>query len=155
MIVTMFIIVLALLGFAYHTLIIGEALALWFTITHLGILLWIKNHPLQTALYVLGYFLAGAVWSVIKWWFRETDKVRKVREDFKHNKYTETWEEFIRHRKSDPSSHREDFILWVSFWPLNMLWTLLDDPIRRACRRIVAELQGVYQRITDHVWRKP
>src|SRR5205823_5639912 len=110
---------------------------------------FVRTHPVLTALYVSGYFLAGAAWSIVKWWFAETNRVREARDEFRESRDIRTWSEFIKNRKSDPTNYKSDIIAWITFWPFSLVWTLLNDPVRRLCRRIYDELQGVYQRITD------
>lgn len=146
----LFVLVFAL-GWAYHTELWMFAIWLWLFLIH-G---WLA-HPWQTTAYFSGYFIAGAWWSVIKWWFHETAKVRRLKQD-KHlsgRAYTaEEMAERLRRGKTNVLNHKSDIYFWIGFWPVNMIWTLIDDPFRRLVHRIADELQGVYQRITDHVWQ--
>lgn len=153
-------IILALIGIvAYHTILwTAVTVATLFVLNGLGLpwlFRWVVAHPVLALTYVLGYIASGALWSVIKWWFAETDRFRRAKESFRRDN-GENAERLALHlarAKSDPTNYKSDITFWISFWPVNMVWTLLNDPIRRAARRIYAELQGVYQRITDHVWK--
>lgn len=139
----------------WHAAWLAAFWASWFFLTHLGLLTWIIAHPWQTLLRVSGYFLIGAGWSVVKWWFAETNRVRKAKEYFAagNARPDDTWESFRDRQKTHPHHYRGDFIEWIMFWPFSLVFTLLNDPVRRLCRRIYMELTRVYQRITDHVWK--
>ncbi len=146
----------------YHAAWIAAFWASLFFLTHLGLLTWIVAHPWQTLLRVSLYFLIGAGWSVAKWWFAETNRARKAKATWAANTFVgedgcttprETWEKFSTRNKTLVRHYREEMIAWIAFWPINLPWTLLNDPVRRLCRRIYLELTKVYQRITDHVWK--
>ena len=151
-------IVLLAIVFIWHVELLAALIAGWFFMTHISLFAWIKAHPAQIAMYVAGYFVAGAAWSVVKWWFAETKRVQQARNDFsmRHNTHyhndAETWAEYAQRMKTKPLDHKSDILWWIACWPFSVLWTLIDDPVRRICRRIYDELQGVYQRITNRVW---
>lgn len=140
----------------WRAAIVAVLLSVWMGLIHLPLFTWIREHPWQAVLYVAGYFVAGAIWSVAKWYFAESERVRQVRERYadhvKQSNHVMSWPEYAATRKTDPSAHTREIKWWIAFWPLSMLWTLLNDPLRRAARRIAYELRGVYQRITDRVW---
>jgi hypothetical protein len=150
--------VVVLIALFYSTLWAWALLAFgWFV--GLGLIAWTISHPIQAVGYVAGYLLVGAIWSVIKWWFRETAIVREAKQAIKdghspHGTYTfyKTFDEYRKSHKSKVSDHKSDFSFWIGFWPLNMVWTIIDDPLTRAVKRIYLELHAVYQRITDSVW---
>jgi hypothetical protein len=129
-----------LLSYAFlYTHAIALALAIW-------------HHPLLSLAYGAGYFLSGALWSVIKWYFEETARVRTRRLEWELAPRG-TWEQYRDKYRTTVSGYRTEFMAWVAFWPFSLVYTLLNDPFRRLCRRIVDELTGVYQRITDYAWR--
>jgi hypothetical protein len=136
----------------WHAPIILTALAVWFFIIHLSWLTWALSHPFKVLTSAAIYFVTGAAWSVAKWWFEETEKVRTAKERWQTKPHPQgTWEEFRKtYRNDEPDRH--DVARWITFWPVSAAFTLLDDPVRRICRCIYDELQGVYKRISDHVW---
>lgn len=150
------VVILALLAAAiiWRVALFAMLWAVIYFFTHLGIVTWVTTHPWQTVLYASGYLLVGAAWSVAKWWFAETNRVRRAKEEFKAGYGgRRTWEEYAKEHKTDVARHKRDLCFYIAFWPLNGAYTLLNDPVRRAARRIYDELQGVYQRITDRVWQ--
>jgi hypothetical protein len=141
-------------GIIWRLAVVAAFWAAIFFVTHLGIVTWTLAHPWRAVLYVAGYFLIGAAWSIAKWWFAETNRVRRAREIFNlGGTRAKSWAEYAEQQKTKVSYHKDDILLWITFWPLNGVWTLLNDPVRRAARRIYDELQGIYQRITDKVWK--
>jgi hypothetical protein len=141
------------LAAVYHVAIIALLWTLWYAITHLGVITYVVQHPWQTAAYASGYFVIGGAWSIAKWWFAETNAVRAAKERYDSSVTIRmTWDEYRRDQKTNLRFYKPNVMFWIGGWPLSAIYTLLDDPIRRLCRRIYYELQGVYQRITDHVW---
>jgi hypothetical protein len=118
----------------------------------LGLLEWltsfkpftfIKDNPLPSLLLGIGYFIAGAVWSVVKWWFAEKARVRRAKRD--HG-------EKYRNSKTQTVKYKSTVLVWIGYWPFSLVWTLLSDPFKRLVCWIYDELLHVYQRITDSAW---
>ena len=70
------------LGWAYHIVLIAAALWLWALLTS-GWLPWVFTHPVRVTVYAAGYFLVGAAWSVVKWWFTETTRAKEARDRYR------------------------------------------------------------------------
>jgi hypothetical protein len=43
---------------------------------------------------------------------------------------------------------------WMSFWPVSMLWSFLDDFIKRVFKTIYHRISSFLQRISDNIWAK-
>jgi hypothetical protein len=43
---------------------------------------------------------------------------------------------------------------WMSFWPMSLLWTLLNDPIRKLFTEIYTRISGTLQKIADREYEK-
>jgi hypothetical protein len=120
--------------------------------------------PWQTVGLVAGYFVVGALWSVLKWYLHESARFRMLKANFcalhdvaadqiigsvaLHSK----WQAEVKSQRKY-SSRDTRFFAWVAYWPWSMAWTILNDPFTRLCKRIVQEMQGVYNKISDRVWR--
>jgi len=113
----------------------------WFT--SFKVFTYVKENPVQSALALGGYFVIGAVWSVIKWWFAEKARVREAKAE-----YGSRW----REHKTSTARYKSTVLVWIGYWPFSLVWTLLNDPLKRLVHWIYDELLRVYQRITDHVW---
>jgi len=149
----------ALLAY-YHIVIFAFVVGLLYAVMNLGIVTYVVSHPLLTLGWASAYFLVGAGWSIAKWWFAETKRVAEVKRRFTNDRVRfgrspkdMTLEQWLEQHKTDPRDHVTDMLFWIGFWPINAVYTLINDPFRRLCRRIYQELQGVYQRITDRVWK--
>lgn len=123
---------------------------------------YVRTHPWLSLASIAAYIVIGGLWSIGKWWFVETARYQKVKDDFllEHRvngtviptRISDKWLNRVVEAKSNPHSSQQRFLSWIAYWPWSMTWTLLNDPIKRMSRRIYYELQSVYQRITDHVW---
>jgi energy-coupling factor transporter transmembrane protein EcfT len=149
MIFILCVIVFIALTTIFHASIVLFLAAVGFQILNLGIIQYVHAHPWQALLYAAGYFIVGAVWSIFKWWFIQTALRRKAEARF--NDRTDksiTWESYSKGWKGKEDD--ETYLtLIIAFWPISLAFTLLDDPVRR----IYMELRGVYDRITEYVWK--
>jgi len=104
---------------------------------------------LQISLFVLCYFILGIVWSYIKFY----SKSRMLGSEIAHIKkrYLDSTKkhgaasndkEFQSMLRNDLSNSdysfvkngltKERILIWMSYWPFSMVWTLFNDPLRRA-----------------------
>lgn len=144
------ILIAAVCLFLWHAALLAFIVSCAYGIAHTALYLW--HHPWQTVVYSAGYLLLGAGWSVVKWWSYVGEKIRNLRANHDRGFAHEPWASFVaRHEFTiDAGNYKSEISLWILFWPVNALWTIFDDPIRRIVRRIYVELQGVYKRITDY-----
>lgn len=117
----------------------------------LGVLQYIAQNPLSVILMAGLYFFCGAVWSLVKWYLFLKDKRRKgLDQHHRYNKGAATeW-------KPDIPKAREymgTILMWMSWWPFSALWTLVDDPIRRAFRNIFDHLEKTYDRMAERIMK--
>jgi hypothetical protein len=50
-------------------------------------------------------------------------------------------------------NNKARIVRWMSYWPFSMLWSLLDDVVKRIFRRIQRMLGQIMDSITERVWR--
>jgi hypothetical protein len=143
-----------------------------------NILSYIWNHPGGSALWVLGYFAAGASWSVIKWTFyvlNRKDKYMEYRakwleahdlegakeipedhkEDFaKHmeNNYNAEHDGEALNKRPRASKHKARIATWVSYWPWSMLWSLLGDVLKRFGKWTFTLFHDLYESISKKAY---
>ncbi len=111
---------------------------------------YIKNNSGKALLIFLGYFLAGAIWSIVKWYYfllnsKEEQKKRKI-------DYPSLAKDF-KFKIPKPSEHKSDIILWMSYWPFSAFWTLIDNPFKKIFNGIFKRLEGVYNKIAAYVFK--
>ncbi len=136
------------------------------------------HNPGTAAMVAGGYFLAGTVWSVVKWWFF----VRNCREEYDERK-TEflrqngvegtavpdalkaKWKETLGYglgRRGSrlgedvipkASQHKGRITTWMCYWPWSMVWTIINDPVKRLFKQIYLQIQGLLQSISNRAFR--
>lgn len=133
---------------------------------------WAWSNPLTTLVYTSSYFGIGALWSVAKWWFfvrNKRDKYDEVKYNFiKDYKLDMTINDVIpgKHRKvfkeqlvwtdtSMPEARRNKsrIMTWMTYWPWSVVWTMLNDPIKKLFRMIYRRLQRLYEKISESLWK--
>jgi hypothetical protein len=130
----------------------------------------IASHPWGTALWVGAYFVIGFIWSFAKWWIfvnSIAEKYRVKREEFIGN-YTAQYQsavpsqslawnlEVLRSGIEKPTvaKYKSKITVWVMYWPLSVIWSLIDDFVKKAFRQIITSLQRFYQFISDKAFKK-
>lgn len=154
----------------------------WATCTMIGVLVFLYytktfdaikyavQHPWDLVLYVLIYLAVGAGWGVIKWYFyllKSRDKYQEFRRkwlDSKRIKGTDIpdnlKEEWARNSASygikipQAINNKDRIILWMAYWPWSVIWTALDDVVKRAFERIYSMFGKLYDRMTASVFRE-
>lgn len=131
----------------------------------------IKAQPLSIVAFAAVYLLAGIAWSIPKWWFH----VRNLRDEYLEaiQKFLDQeganikaedfdfegelgdhwssynapyWDNKIPPRASENKSR---ILTWVLYWPFSMVWTIIDEPFRRAFTMVFERIRGLYQRISE------
>ena len=73
-------------------------------------------------------------------------------------RYLKSERGYIRSEYDDiiPSAanNKDRIVTWIVWWPTSLLWTLINDPIRKLAEKIYAGLQGVYSKITQQAFSK-
>ena len=159
----------------FPTLVVGGSLLAFHYLLGVPVFSYIWENIGLLALYVLGYGIIGGVYSVFKWYryslitkerIKEAEKEflvsKGVLGDVMSDELKLEWGEYFKSRPERLFDHKgiEDAIpqwhthkallmQWVTYWPWSLVWTVINDPIRRFVRFIVRQLQQVYQHITD------
>lgn len=91
------------------------------------------------------YIVLGVVWSFFKWYFY----LSAIREEYKNSSY-EVEKSLI---SINSSSNKTRVLVWMSYWPLSTIWTIINDPIRKMYKHILYKLSGFYQNISDRMFK--
>lgn len=147
-----------------------------FTDANLLRLVW--DHPIYLVVGVAAYFILGTVWSVVKWWLWCNDQRHKYDElklEFLHRhgvkgvtvvpeNLRELWRKELDSRanryyeqknlvkKPEVLENKSRILNWMTYWPCSLVFTALNDPIRKLFRHIYYWLRSVYQSIADRAW---
>ena len=138
---------------------------------------FVKLNAVDILIYSGYFVLAGIVWSLIKWKLyisSSSRKFKKVKEDFlkDHKTFGDNWDEWIDYLNSNfkltnfrsfkNKDEPEDIlkkitvnagdkkgviISWISYWPMSLAATFLNDPFRRFFSWLFDILSGIYDRM--------
>jgi len=121
------------------------------------------HHPVELLLYILGYFVVGFVWSFVKWWLYVNtiaDKCKEKRKEFlesnKGQDDKEKWSYTCRLNslnKPDLAQSKKKISLWIMYWPVSAIWSILDDFIKKLIRHLITKFQKIYQYISDRAFK--
>lgn len=141
----------------------------WFWLENIDPARWIAENPKIAILAILGYIVTGVLWGVLKWWLycigvrRNIEALAKeFRQQYKLGPDADIqkeWQSYLwRHTSSDsiePSAHKNKsrIILWMSYWPCSMLWTLINDPVRRIFLYEYYLLGKLFQDISNAIFK--
>lgn len=153
-------------------------LTVWFMTakgwTDIPVFEFVKANALNFCIGLALYLVIGLCWAVIRWAMFVKAERRKYDEVFAKHKSMYggcatdwTAEQFSSFRSEFKYSYdadhiefrpkienfKEEFFLWMFFWPFSLLWTMIDDPVRRLCRAIYDMIGSRLQAISDSVWR--
>lgn len=137
---------------------------------------FIAANPLLSLAGLAGYFVAGALWAFLKWFFytrRQLEKYYEHRQEFLRSRTSglkigfrdplpenlkDEWKSYRGYTSRyelNPqiSEHKMSCYIWIAYWPFSMVWTLIDDPVRRLVKWIYRKISGTLQNISDAVWK--
>ena len=174
-------------GFFASFTVIGTILVMQF-LMEINILRYVWENLGTMLMYGGLYFVAGTVWSVIKWWFfvhRHLDRYENAKLVFLREKnvdairgeeipdalkaewtanvgkyYRPMSDEYIRPDDVRPKnirpkaySHKSRVLMWMTYWPWSLVWTVINDPIKRLFREIYYRIANLLDNISKHVFR--
>jgi len=122
---------------------------------------WLRTNPMEVAFYVVSYFIAGVMWGVTKWYFWLQKTKRKIMAlKNEHPNWTDT--DLVRMMKvagiwgdfpPKVGDHKAKIMGWMMLWPASMVWTVLNDPVRRIFEEIYNRIGGGLQAMSNRVFR--
>lgn len=134
---------------------------------------YVLHNPLPVVAGVLSYFVIGTAWGVFKWWLFVRDRLEEYEdmkaEFLKKNGRTDTktvpddmkqaWRNRLHENwngdLSKPPVARENksrILNWMAFWVPSMMYSLLNDFVRRVFRAIYLWISAELQKISDSVY---
>jgi len=116
----------------------------------------------------LGYFVAGGIWGCAKWWLwlrmvsRKLDEIEtEVRSSRKGWSEIDVADEVTNYwrRAGLPTQfpvlvgqHRAKIMGWMMFWPCSMVWTVINDPVRRGFEEVYSAFGRTFQNMSDRAF---
>lgn len=95
-----------------------------------NVLHYVAQNPGAILGVVTLYLFFGIAWSIVKWWFFLRENKRKQKESLDDtNKYRNPDEKTLW-KPTIPKAcdNKSTILMWMSWWPFSLIWTLLDDP---------------------------
>jgi hypothetical protein len=112
-----------------------------------GVLATLAANPFTVALLLVGFFVLGTVWAVVKWWFYVRRLAEKRREQLEAGDVR-----YGKIKKPSVSENKSRIMTWMCFWPFSFIWTMIDDPVRMVFKAIYTKIRGLLQRIADRAF---
>jgi len=139
---------------------------------------YISVNPLNTLGFIVGYVVLGIIWSIVRWnehvkgVFRQFNNIKKdflTKYDLKWPLDGDNLKNFIRILNKDSKTFYENMTIeeisksltpkasekatvitaWISYWPVSLLGTLLNNPFKRFFQWIYSLVSGIYDKITS------
>lgn len=137
---------------------------------------WLLAH---WPLVIGGYIVSGILWGAGRWIFfvwRYLDAFKQVREEFLAETKAKTITDENRQafkkalesksyralgryceltlQKPRAAKNKSRIIFWMTYWPASLLWTFINDPVRRFWEFVLRRFEKVFDRISNHMFRK-
>lgn len=136
---------------------------------------FVSSNPMPTIYFALTYIGAGLVWSLIKWRVyikSKSDRFNQIKKEFinKHGDIKNNWDDWIKYLNNKISgtyAYNGDapetvvskvipqaidkktlIVSWISYWPMSLSATLLNNPFRRFFEWIYSIFSGLYDKIS-------
>lgn len=98
------------------------------------------------------YFVAGVIWSFVKWYFFNLDAAENFRERLANARKIEGYRpEDFRPKASD---NKRRIIAWIGYWPFSLLRFLLGDVVKRIATKIYQMLAKQYDAVSRRMFRE-
>jgi len=110
-----------------------------------NIFTWIAQNWGYSLLLFFGYFVAGTLYSILKWYLHLIDLSNKRL----YNSYVNASED-----KFKASENRVLITHWMIYWPISGIWTLISNPIVKIFNHIFYKLESFYQKIGDKIFNE-
>jgi hypothetical protein len=160
------------LGATISVLVFG-ALLQWFG--DVDIINYVKANPLFLLSCAAAYFALGAVWGVVKWWIFCRDRLEEyeeARDAFLKSKNVpagtkvvpvelrKEWKDKLQSSRltiglsetPQVRTHKAKIMNWMTFWVISIVWSFINDFVKRVFRTIYQKLSIFLQDISDKMF---
>ena len=113
---------------------------------------WFKSNYLYIPMYVSAYLLLGVGWSVVKWLcFLIAFKNKREQAIKASTSLNETYKNTNLWDTPSASNYKSKIIAWMCWWPISMIGTVLNDPVKRLLTFVYCRLSGIYQKFANKI----
>lgn len=170
---TLLLIILAIICEEYDAvefaiiLFLVYAVAIQF-IAKINLFKWVIENPLHLLWIIPGYVVIALIWSVIKWWlfvtkiadkkrdvFIEFKRDRKITTDTLTKRQKEEWNQHEPYSYTKPlfSENKRKITVWAMYWPTSLIWSFLNDFVKRFFSTMVNHFRKLYEAITNKAFK--
>jgi len=110
---------------------------------------YMRDYPWFTIGRVAAYIGIGVIWSIFKWYFFLQNKKYQLTKKMEDREIDEINESDIPQAKKNKAR----IISWMSYWPFSMLWTLINEPVKKTFRFIYSKIEGIFQKMSDRIFK--
>lgn len=144
-----------------------------------NILGWITANPVSFVVLIAGYAAVGVVYSMLKWRFsflrRERERYDELESKFKEVADSDDRVKVGTYRNEEDNDtidkaawlsragwcwetvkvryNKARITAWIGYWPWSLLWTLIDDPIRKMAEWLYATFKGWYEALQANAFK--
>jgi hypothetical protein len=111
---------------------------------------YIGSHT-GTILFLFGlYIAAGVAWAFAKWYFFLLSKREELAGKIKSMYVDSTTDasKFI----PTANKNKARIISWMTYWPFSGLWTLVNDPVKKAFQVAYGRVESYFDRISNSMF---
>jgi hypothetical protein len=135
-------------GGSWATVVMVIALAAYFLVgsdEHLKTAFnFLVDNPVLTIGAVAAYFLTGVLWAFAKWYFF----LSRIREDFDESLKLQISSKIKNFEIPQARDYKNRIVTWISYWPISLSWTVLDDPLKKIAHNIYLKCGKIFDSIS-------
>jgi hypothetical protein len=124
-------------------------------------------NPALTVSLSFFYILTGIAWSLVKWGHfvgKIKDKYIAARKDWKTGEslykdydlagFKFYFKRYWENQSIPPlaSENKNRILTWMIYWPFSFLWTIIDEPFKKAFELLFNSIKRLYQWISDGIF---
>jgi len=145
--------------------------------TSVDVLGWMKANQTSVIVMAAVYFPIGICWAFLKWYLKlknakESLLERKAEFFDKDSKahglssatseadkakiaalVAKNWSLEVKLVKPIAKRNKSAIMSWIGYWPISMVWTLLDDFLTAIVKSIYNHISGVFNKMSDKMFQ--
>lgn len=104
---------------------------------------FMSERPSIALSFIFIYFGAGVLWSISKWYLHvQKNKEEALSEIEKgYDRYIST--------SVDVTNNKGKIISWMCYWPFSLLWTVLNDPMRKVFEQLFKQTRRIFESMSE------
>lgn len=127
----------------------------------LAVFLYWKHLPSwsvrEWVMFSVAYLALGVVWSLIKWKMFVKTQVAKFKSDWDaRDKHSSEYRAALKdaQRNTVSTYHKGAIYTWIAYWPLSILWAVINDFTLSLLRNIHYGFRKFYASISSSAWKE-